>query len=332
MNMEEKEIINTALDNLDPNLLRGEWHPFNGGNREADGEFVLIYENQRVYFDAIVKKELRTYQIEQIIGQAYRYQNPIVIAYRLYPALKEKLKEHKINYLEANGNLFVKAENVFLFLDRDKKLPKPGTTGNRAFTPTGLKVVFGFLRDKELINKPQREIAKTIGVALGNIPKVIKGLQETGYLYKINKKNYAINNREELLHKWIEEYKNTLQPTLDKGTFRLKPTDKDWRNVRLQIPDTVWGGEPAGDLLTNYLRPETLTIYTNETKKNLMMHYGLMPDKEGNIQVYEKFWKDEHEKETAPALLVYADLMNTQDKRCIETAQKIYNEQIKPEL
>ena len=330
--MEEKEIVHTALEHLEPALLRGEWHPFNDVNKGIDGEFILIYENQRIHFDAIVKKELRTYQIEQIIDQAYRYHNPIVVAYKLYPALKEKLKEHRINYLEANGNLFVKADNVFLFLDRDKKLPKPRTTRNRAFTPTGLKVLFGFLRDKELINQTQRDIAKQTGVALGNIPKIIKGLQETGFLYKVNKRDYAINNREELLHKWIEEYKNTLQPTLDKGKFRLNPIDKDWRNIRLQTPDTVWGGEPAGDLLTNYLRPETLTIYTNETKKNLMMHYGLMPDQEGNVQVYEKFWKQEEDQKTVPDLLVYADLMNTQDKRCMETAEMIYNERIKPEL
>lgn len=161
---------------------------------------------------------------------------------------------------------------------------------------------------------------------------MIKGLQETGNLYKVNKRTYAIHNWEELLHKWMEMYKNTLQPTLDKGTFRLKPANKDWRNITLHTHETVWGGEPAGDLLTNYLRPETLTIYTNETKKNLMMHYGLMPDQEGNIQVYEKFWKQDDQRDTAPDLIVYTDLMNTQDKRCIETATIIYNERIKPEL
>ncbi|MDZ7660487.1 type IV toxin-antitoxin system AbiEi family antitoxin [Fodinibius sp.] len=330
--MEEKEIIHTALEHLEPALLKGEWHPFNEKNKKLDGELILIYEHQRIHFDAIVKKEFRTYQIEQIIDQADRYQNPMVIAYRLFPALKDKLKEHRINYLEANGNLFVHTDHVLLFLDRDKKLHTPDTTGNRAFTPTGLKVLFELLRDKELIHHTQREIAKRTGVALGNIPKVLKGLQETGFLYKINKKKYALNNNEELLHKWVEEYKNVLQPTLEKGRFTLKPPNKDWRELKLHTPDTVWGGEPAGDVLTNYLRPETLTIYTSETKKNLMMHYGLMPDKEGPVQVYEKFWKQDEEQKTAPDILVYADLMNTQDKRCIETAEMIYNERIKPEL
>jgi hypothetical protein len=330
--MREKEIVHTALEHLDPDLVEGEWHPFNNDNKGIDGELTLTYENQRIHFDAIVKKEFRTYQVEQIIDRVHGYTNPMVIAYTLYPALKKKLVEHRVNYLEANGNLFVKTDKVFVFIERDKKLPKLKTTGNRAFTPTGLKVVFGFLRDKQLLNRTQREIAQETGVALGNIPKIIKGLRETGYVYKVNKRNYAVNDWEELLHKWIGEYKNTLQPTLDKGTFRFKPADKDWREVRLHIPDTIWGGEPAGDILTNYLRPEELTIYTDETKKDLMMHYGLMPDNEGNIQVYEKFWKEEEERKTAPEILVYADLMNTNDKRCIETAKMIYNERIKPTL
>jgi len=259
-------------------------------------------------------------------------QECIAIAYTLYPALKQKLKEHGVNYLEANGNLYVRTKNVILFLDRELKLDMPKKAGNRAFTPTGLKVVFGFLQQNELINRPQREIAKTTGVALGNIPKVIKGLQETGHVYKVDKKTYAFHDREELLQTWIGEYKKNLQPTLYKGTFRLKPADREWRDLELQVPDTVWGGEPAGDLLTNYLRPERLTIYTNETKKNLMMHYGLVPDQNGNIQVYEKFWEQDDQRDIAPDLLVYADLMNTQDKRCIETATMIYNERIKPEL
>lgn len=169
--MDEIEIVYTALDNLDPALLKGKWHPFNTVNDGLDGQLTLIYENQQVWFDAIVKKELRTYQVDKIIDQAHQYQNPIVIAYKLYPVLKEKLKEHGLNYLEANGNLFVRADNLILFLDRDKKLDKPNKTSNRAFTPTGLKVLFGFLQDKDLINKPQREIAKTTGVALGIYPK-----------------------------------------------------------------------------------------------------------------------------------------------------------------
>src|SRR5699024_563694 len=105
--MEDKEIVHTALENLDPILLKGEWRPFTTLNDEMAGELTLILDQQKVRFNAIVKKELRTYQVEKIIDGAHRNQNPIVIVYNLYPALKQKLKEHGVNYLEANGNLFV---------------------------------------------------------------------------------------------------------------------------------------------------------------------------------------------------------------------------------
>ena len=47
------------------------------------------------------------------------------------------------------------------------------------------------------------------------------------------------------------------------------------------------------------------------------------------MKVYQKFWQDEEANhDTVPPLLVYVDLMNTGDRRCIETAQKIYDAQL----
>ena len=56
-----------------------------------------------------------------------------------------------------------------------------------------------------------------------------------------------------------------------------------------------------------------------------------MPDKNGEIEVLDLFWKQEDGK-TAPPLLVYVDLMLEGGKRNKETAEKIYNEYIKPNL
>ena len=62
-----------------------------------------------------------------------------------------------------------------------------------------------------------------------------------------------------------------------------------------------------------------------------MKNYRLMPDKNGEIEVLYLFWKQEDGK-TVPPLLVYADLMLEGGKRNKETAEKIYNEYIKPNL
>ena len=93
----------------------------------------------------------------------------------------------------------------------------------------------------------------------------------------------------------------------------------DWKKTTLKEGETYWGGEPAGDLLTNFLRPAELTLYTTEKRGDLMKNYRLIPDVQGLLKVYQKFWTGN----TMPLVLVYADLMGEGDRRCRETAEKI---------
>jgi len=131
------------------------------------------------------------------------------------------------------------------------------------------------------------------------------------------------------------EYEKRLKPTLAIGTFRFLNKDDfyNWKDIPLKKGKTLWGGEPAGDLLTNYLRPEELTLYTNEERSDLMKNYRLVPDLEGNIKVFKQFWTDEQaDIKTVHPLLAYADLINKGDRRCTETAQKIYDEYLQDQF
>lgn len=89
-----------------------------------------------------------------------------------------------------------------------------------------------------------------------------------------------------------------------------------------------------GDMLTNYLNPQTLTLYTNEKKAAFIPKWKLIPDNTGNVQVYEKFWyyENQYPFKYAPPLLVYADLMMTGAPRCIETADMIYKQYLRNEF
>ena len=135
--------------------------------------------------------------------------------------------------------------------------------------------------------------------------------------------------------KWADEFSKNLKPTLLIGTFRFLKEDDllAWKDLKLDITKTVWGGEPAGDLLANYLHPAEFTIYTDESRNELIKNYKLIPDEKGNVKVYQKFWKwDNSTQNTAPPLIVYTDLMAISDRRCIETAQKIYDEYLQTQL
>lgn len=73
--------------------------------------------------------------------------------------VKEELRYKGINYLEANGNVFVKEEDLLVYVDTQKPLDVDQNKGNRAFTKTGLKVLFHLLQHKDDINLTQRELA-----------------------------------------------------------------------------------------------------------------------------------------------------------------------------
>ena len=56
---------------------------------------------------------------------------------------------------------------------------------------------------------------------------------------------------------------------------------------------------------------------------------AVIPDTDGDITVYEKFWAGEDTVNVIPAILTYADLMDTANGRCIEAAQKIKENELK---
>ena len=89
-----------------------------------------------------VKKELRQHQLNAILNRTRTDRPLIIVANQIFPTIKENLREHNIAYLEANGNVYIKHEDVLIWIDGNKPLQEAKDKTNRAFTKTGLKTVF----------------------------------------------------------------------------------------------------------------------------------------------------------------------------------------------
>ena len=50
--------------------------------------------------------------------------------------------------------------------------------------------------------------------------------------------------------------------------------------------------------------------------------------KNGKIRLYRKFWTGDKNNKVAPKILVYADLMGSGYSRCIEAAQRLFENSI----
>ncbi|NLN48229.1 MAG: hypothetical protein GX154_03920 [Clostridiales bacterium] len=321
----KKDIINRAVNTLE--VTHG-LTPIWKESVPLDGILKLTVNGIELKFIVDVKQEVRINQLLQIDINSREYENYLLVANRIFHNTKEELRKRNIPYIETNGNIYLRKGNIYLYVDTNRNDNIKRVRGNRAFTKTGLKVLFYLLQYKEAINLPQRKLAEKTGVALGNIPEIIKGLRETGYLTPLNKKDYVWENRENLLNRWINDYGTVLKPKLNIDKYSFKG---NWQNLKFNLKDTVWGGEPAADILTNHLRPEKFLIYTRERRTDLIKNYQLIPNENGEIDVLEMFWEQENVK-TAPPLLVYTDLILEGGKRNKETANIIYNEFLKQNL
>ncbi len=310
---------------------------FTASNKKGmDGEVDLIFKTGKEHFITEVKQEIRNRQLDKIIHWAAINKNYLLIADIIFPKIKEELRKHGIAYLDTAGNIFVQTNKNHIWIEGNKREKAEAEKANRAFTATGLKAVYLFLIDENLLTQPQRTIAKEARIALGNINYIIKGLKEYGFLIEKGKNQFQLINKKELLEKWLDDFEEKLKPALHIGNFKYTniEEERNWKHLELLNKQTFWGGEPAGAIITNYLVPEIFTLYTEETRNNLIKNYHLVPDPIGKIKVYKKFWKDQatFNDTVVHPLLAYTDLMNTGNSRCIETAKIIYDKYINANL
>lgn len=334
----KERIVNTALENLEKHTgIKGNFTSFNDiTDRGIDGKVDLFFDNGKEIFWVEVKKEVRNHQLNLLIDLAHQHPNFLLIAENIFPKIKEQLRKNNIAWLDIAGNIYLHTTKHHLWIEGQKIEKIRKVKVNRAFTATGAKVIYQFLINENFLNLPYREIAVKAGVALGNINYIINGLKEHQFLIKENNKRMKLINKRELLDKWMVAYDEKLKPTLNIGNFRFLNDDDyyQWQRWNLESNETFWGGEPAGEIITKYLKPEIFTIYTDETRNALIKKYRLVPDPNGPIKLYKKFWKEPNTFNpiTVHPILAYTDLMNTGDGRCVETAKIIYEQYIGPNI
>lgn len=329
----ENEITEIALRNLKANTgITAHWASVQGTpGSETDVETSLTIDTKLITFKTEVKRELREYHMEKLLLQAKSNTPFMLIADKLYPSQKKQLRENGIAYLDTSGNIYLSKDDILVWIDglksSDTELTNRKT--NRAFTKAGLKVVYTFLQFPEAVNFSYRKIASLAHVALGTINEAMYALKNEGYLIDIDKNRMILTNKKELLENWLIGYKNILKPSLLLGTYLFK-TPESWHQI--ELPKIAqWGGEPAGEIETNYLNPEQWTIYTTGSKADLIKQLHLIPKPDGNLKIYKQFWtapEIDSKITITPELITYTDLINTGDQRCIETAQIIYNNKL----
>ncbi len=281
-----------------------------------------------------VKKGLRPATLGATIHQMERCGQPaLLVADHLTPVLADELKARGVPFIDAAGNAYLEQPGLFVWVSGRKPLAKPvHETVGRAFQSNGLKVVFALLCNPDWINRPYRELATQAEVAHGTVGAVMADLQRAGFMAESKGKRGTrrLFNAKELLAQWVDAYARTLRPRTLFGSYYVQGID-GWKEWPLAEHGALWGGEPAGALMTDYLHPGELTIYADRVPTLLAAQHKFLKDSQPGhttvVEVRRRFWRftgDARNTSVVPPILVYADLLATGDARCIETAKMIY--------
>jgi hypothetical protein len=268
------------------------------------------------------------HQLQQL-KQHHEHEHGLLVTDYVNPVMAERLKELGVFFIDTVGNAYLNLPPVLVYI-RGNKPEKKASTANktRAFQPTGLKVLFAFMCNPELVNAPYRDIANAANVALGTVGWVINDLKELGYIAELGKGHRVIRGREKLLDRWVVTYPEQLRPKLLLGRYTVR--DKTWwKKATLTDYHAYWGGEVAAAKLTQYLKPELVTIYVREQTARLQLEFGMNKDPNGEIELLNAFWNrqcDLDDKDITPTLLTYADLLTIGEQRNIDTVTIIYDQ------
>lgn len=301
----------------------------------ADALVRLAHGGHEALYAVEVKRALRPATLGAVLHQLEHLgQQGLLVADYVTPPMAETLKARGVPFLDAAGNAYLEYPGVLIWVKGQKPAaPVVPPALGRAFQPTGLQVVFALLCNPNLIARSYRELAAMAGVAHGTVGWVIPDLQQQGFAghLKGRRGTRRLFNLERLLAQWADAYARQLRPRTLIGRYYV-PALEGWRDWPLAQHGALWGGEPAGALLTGYLRPGELTIYADKLPGALAAQQKFLkapePGHTAVVEVRRKFWNfptDADRADVTPPVLVYADLLATGDGRCIDTAKMVYD-------
>ena len=285
---------------------------------------------------AELKKNLRPAILPLIharfAGAASAYK--MLVSDYISPAIADKLKEQKTWFADETGNIYIDIPGrIFIFNVGNKRK----TTAKTAplVSSANAKISFFLLKTGPKVTGSYRHLAHESAVSLGKISQAIKELQRRRIIVG-RKSGLEILQPVKLLELWVQAYTEKLKPQMHKGTYTWRHGD-DFS--QLEAPEeypggAVWiGGERAAELMTGYLKPASMDLWTREDNIHpFIKSFKLMESAKGRIHLYTVFSNTMSGGDAGDSgsvfqsvhpLIVYADLLGIPDARCHETARMV---------
>ena len=307
----------------------------NHGNH--DGQLQINTDGGTIQFVSEIKKSVvpsSIATIKQTVKEtnktALNAQGTILLANYISTKARELLVENKINFADTGGNMYLKFKDIHIHIDTGQSDRSALSKDiGRAFTKTGLKVVYQFFRTNQIVhlNDTYRKIAEESDVSKDTVAKVIIDLLAKGYILRLGKNQFKWRAKKELFEHWVQSYNQVIRPNLASQRFKfvVEPENDSESPPGYQISGynaANWHYEIPPD--KQIINPNYI-FYSHLPLRDAVKNLQLIPTDKGNVTIYEAFWKNESDAFVAvDAIVIYADLTHTNDPRYLDIATLIY--------
>lgn len=332
--MTERDYIKQAIQNFCENTSIEEDKIDILPNNDRDHrKFSLDINIKGIQFAGIYTSEIRsTASVNTLTRQIKALESTLdypVILFAKYIAIEtaKELKDRNINYIDIAGNAFLSNNNLFIYIQGQKN--RTLYQAKEKLQPAAIKLIFILLAEPKKINTTYRELSELTGVSIGSITNTFKMLEAKGFIIN-NGKDKRLIKLANLLDQWSVAYNEVLKPKLK--IKRLRHTkDLDINNLEQTPIAGYWGGEMGAFIQTKHLHPQHFTIYSDIPWTQLAITLSLIPDENGNFEIIKPFWKQntfQNQSNSAPLLIIYADLIGSGFERNLKTAEIILKNEL----
>ncbi|MEM9835931.1 MAG: type IV toxin-antitoxin system AbiEi family antitoxin, partial [Bacteroidota bacterium] len=324
-----ENIVHQALENLfyHSGIIGEAREPAKGAIDLHDGSIYFLYRNHFFEKRYIVRKEFTHEDLDTF--SSLPIEETLFIFSSATQKLKLAIKELGFSYLEISGNAFISSNNVLLFIDAKKSINTSAPKTSRAFSKTGLKLIYLFLTNPDALELSYRQIAELVDISIDTIGRIYKELVKDKYLVKYNDKHFRIHDYERLVHDWAVFFNKLIRPNLKSRSFACRDGEDITTLLNVEGNATI-GGELAASKLAETLIPTKATVYLNGSFVDFALQNGLIPTQNGSIILVEIFWPaatgiwdNDKENKLASSVLIYADLLESPTPRNLEAMTQL---------
>ncbi|MBM7785178.1 type IV toxin-antitoxin system AbiEi family antitoxin [Tenggerimyces flavus] len=254
----------------------------------------------------------------------------LVFTTTVSPRTADSFRRAKIHYLDLAGNAWLQFGDVFIDVRGRSSGSGASTRGSgNLFSRGGAQVLFALLAWPQLWQGPQRELARTAGVSVGQANLTLRLLTDAGY-----DKDRAARGPADLLDLWAAAFPTGLAKRIALAEYegdlsrltRVEDEDPVLVNTAGLDSAVFASGESAA---REMIRPATLTLYVPELDPHLAIKNRWRVGDHANVFIRRKFWNAPDEGDSpltglrqAPWPLVYADLASSEDARVRNAARE----------